>query len=717
MRTAFVENAGQEDSSVLFHSIHPFNTYVFKDGHITVGDVVIRPERRPERIVGEDETGATFSVFKGGMSVSGLPVYGSVRLVGVAEGTEMLLTYIGHDTLEIQLFLSAESPDTLRLTFPGASISGDAGTLRISRGGTVLLLKDIGAFEGSRRLGLGIGVRGDTVLFRFRDRRHTGKTVLDPITVVLVASAGYDYARDIALTPDGNVVIAGYTYRAKDFAPSRTLYGDTGNVDVFVTKLSGDLSTHIATAIVGSPQNDYAYGVGVDASGYIYVAGMSEDGENYSSSRTLMGTQSPLQAVVTKLSPDLSTHVGTAVISSSDDDFAWDVVVVGGNVYVAGSVGDIYSFAPSRSIIGSPGGVFSVFVSELSSDLSTHIRTVIFGSSGMDWVRGIDTDSSHIFVGGYTYGASDFGPSRTIFGTTGSADAFVARLPLDLSSVDAVAIVGGSGYDRAEDIDLDDDFNVLLGGTTGNYSDFAPSREVFGTTGGSDAFITKLSNDLTEHVATAIVAGSDEDYGYGVDADPSGDVFLVGKTYSSDIAPSRVEFQYSSYSGNGEAFMTVLTPDMATHITTYVFKSSEEDGAEDVVAVDSLCPAYITGWAGAGWNFTQFLPPTFGSSALSDAFVIRVECPLGQDDELSLSEREGGAWSIKERRGALELVLGRGAYVGYDVYDASGKLLHTRSVGFLKGGTYTLPLPKGPRLLFVVLRVGEDTRIVKVVRR
>ncbi len=717
-RTEFVGNRGQMDGEVAFHSIHPFGIYVLRGGDVVMGDVRLTAPGGKVKVRGEGPTGATFSVFKDDLEFSGIPTFRAVRLEGVARGTDLLLTAVGYDSLEVQIFLSQDSPDTLVLRFPGAHLSYEGGHLKVSRGKTTVIFGKFRAFESVRDVPLKLRTSGDSLLVILGNRPKGGEVVVDPIAVVLVAGGGDDFARDIALDPSGNVVIAGYTDRAVDFAPSRTVFGDTGNTDVFVTKLSPDLSTHIATAIIGSPQNDFAYGLTVDSYGNVFVVGMSEDGENYSSSRVLMGPQSPLQATVTKLSPDLSTHLGTAVISSTDDDFAWDVVVVGGHVYVGGSTGDVYTFAPSRSIIGSPGGVFSAFVTELSTDLSTHVRTVIFGGPGMDWVRGIDTDSSSIFVGGSTSDGANFGPSRTVFGTTGSEDVFAVKLPLDLSGIDAVAVVGGSGWDYAWDMDLDNSGNVLLGGYTGDYSSYAPSRTIFGTPGGYEAFVTKLSNDLSIHVATAIVAGSDADYAYGVDADPSGDVLLVGKTFSSDIAPSRVDFQYGSYSGNGEAFMTALTPDMTTHIITYVFKSSEEDGAEDIIAIDSLCPAYITGWTGAGWNFTEFLPPTFGTTAVTDAFVIRVECPLGGDDELAVGEREAG-WDVEVLGGTVRLTLGKGTYVGYALYTPSGKLVAKKTLGYLTPGRYDLKPTSniGRGTYFLVLRAGDTRRVLKVIRR
>ncbi|MEO0163496.1 MAG: SBBP repeat-containing protein, partial [candidate division WOR-3 bacterium] len=57
------------------------------------------------------------------------------------------------------------------------------------------------------------------------------------------------------------------------------------------------------------------------------------------------------------------------------------------------------------------------------------VLTAILTSSSSDTARSLAIDlSGNVFVAGATCNSSDFAPSRNVFGTTGSPDAFVSRL-------------------------------------------------------------------------------------------------------------------------------------------------------------------------------------------------------------------------------------------------------------------------------------------------
>lgn len=102
----------------------------------------------------------------------------------------------------------------------------------------------------------------------------------------------------------------------------------------------------------------------------------------------------------------------------------------------------------------------------------------------------------------------------------------------------------------------------------------------------------------------------------------------------------------------------------------------------------------------------------FGTTGGYDAFVMRLLNALEASDT-SLNVSEVGVHSgydVGISEGALVLRLFSSSYVGFDVYDPSGRLVKRVSLGYLPAGRYEyrLNLPKGTYLLKV--RIGDEVR-------
>jgi hypothetical protein len=197
------------------------------------------------------------------------------------------------------------------------------------------------------------------------------------------------------------------------------------------------------------------------------------------------------------------------------------------------------------------------------------------GSGALQWVyvAGRTTSVSGWLIAGKPTGGTDGG---------GATDAFVARLDPSLQSGTpgylTVAYLGGSGDDEAHDVavhevDLDGDpdttadreTKVFLTGTTTS-ADF-PLASGAGRGGGEDAFVARLSEDLSALDGSRYLGGSDRDRGEAIavgdqlDTDgtvllPGDRVFVAGTTRSS--FPGTAGGAYTS----GWGFVARLTPDV-----------------------------------------------------------------------------------------------------------------------------------------------------------
>jgi len=206
----------------------------------------------------------------------------------------------------------------------------------------------------------------------------------------------------VAVDGSGNIIVAGRMYG--------TLAGQTaaGVQDAFVRKLS-PAGAEMWTHQFGTPAADWASAVTVDGSGNTIVAGTTSGAMP---GQTLAGTR---DAFVRKLSP-AGDEMWTRQFGTPDPDEAFGVAVDrSGNVIVAGYTGGTM---PGQT----PLGGTDVFVHQLSP-AGDEMGTSQFGSPAEDVAFGVAADGTGaVFATGATYGAM---PGQT---NAGSWDVFVVRL-------------------------------------------------------------------------------------------------------------------------------------------------------------------------------------------------------------------------------------------------------------------------------------------------
>ncbi|TAL60725.1 MAG: T9SS type A sorting domain-containing protein [Bacteroidetes bacterium] len=338
--------------------------------------------------------------------------------------------------------------------------------------------------------------------------------------------------------------------------------------------------------------------------------------------------------------------VAATLITSTGTDFGYALAIdgTGGNIFIAGQTNDYTDFAPSRYTHGAASS--SAFVTKLTN-AGSHLATALIGSSsGADCAYAIAIDGAgNVFVAGRAGDQADFAPSRNVFGTTGGTEVFVTKLNNGLNSHITTAIMASSANsDEGRAIVINGaSSDVFIAGKTGNQADFGPAgRAVFGTTGGVDAFVTKLNNALSSHTATAILAGGGEDVANALAIDGSGgNVFVAGKTAtSSNFAP--VSTTYGANPGSGDAFITKLNNALSSHTATSILAGG--DGSPGITGVDAATAVAIDGVGGnvfvagsgahitvpcCGYKFANGASPQYvHNSGYPAAFVTKLDNAL-----------------------------------------------------------------------------------------
>ncbi|HKO45254.1 MAG TPA: SBBP repeat-containing protein [Pyrinomonadaceae bacterium] len=237
-----------------------------------------------------------------------------------------------------------------------------------------------------------------------------------------------------------------------------------------------------------------------------------------------------------------------------------------------------------------------VFATKLNPDGSGLIYSTFLGGMLDDRGYGIAIDSTGAaFIAGET-ASNNFPTINAIMGFGGCTDGFVTKLNASGSEYVFSTYLGGSGCDLANAIATDAAGNAYATGST-NSSNF-PLANAFqatkGSVSGSDAFATKINANGTLGYSTYL-GGNDQDIGYGVAVDSTGNAHITGQTSSSNF-PTLNSVQTNPNSFLGNAFVTKLNNIGSGLIySTYLGGSNAADVGRGI-AVDPSGNAYVTGF-------------------------------------------------------------------------------------------------------------------------
>jgi hypothetical protein len=272
--------------------------------------------------------------------------------------------------------------------------------------------------------------------------------------------------------------------------------------------------------------------------------------------------------------------------------------------------------------------VYSTYIGGNDSD---EARDIAVDSSGNAYICGETASTNFPTVSALdaTFGGGQF---------AGSRDAFVMKLNAAGTALVYSTYLGGSGDpvntningdDRCFGLAVDSAGNAYVAGET-HSQDFPLANAIQATYGGglSDAFLAKLNADGSALVFSTFIGGDIFDAGGAVALDSANNIYITGRTTSSNF-PTLNPFQ-ASYSGGpgADAFVTkVNAAGTALVYSTYLGGNGGggfENGAG--IAVDSAGSAYVTGQT-SSTNFPTLNPvqAAFGGGTPDgDAFVTKL---------------------------------------------------------------------------------------------
>ncbi|MEN6425146.1 MAG: SBBP repeat-containing protein [Phycisphaerales bacterium] len=390
-----------------------------------------------------------------------------------------------------------------------------------------------------------------------------------------VGGLSADAIRGIAVDDSGCVYVTGYT-DSSGWISGGFDESHNGDWDAFVVKFNSN-GEHLWSTYLGSSGYDIGYGIAVDASGDVYVAGYTNSPGWTRGGFDTEYNGGAYDVFVAKLSSS-GEHLWSTYLGGDGHEESCDIAVdASGNVYVTGwteSAGWTNGGFDTEY-----GGARDGFVAKLSSS-GEHLWSTYLGAHARDDGYGIAVGSSGgVYVTGVTWSG---GWTSGGFDTTdnGEGDPFVAKLNSSGTHLWSTYL-GGSSVDHGLGIAVDSSGGIYVSGVT---SSSGWTSGVFGTiyNGGGDAFVAKIidvSVDevsiLTDADSLTVPEASTRTFGVKLSAQPDSEVLVSVSWVSGD----------SDISVTGGSSLTFTTVDWDTYQTVTLSAAEDVDVANGTATI------------------------------------------------------------------------------------------------------------------------------------
>jgi len=200
---------------------------------------------------------------------------------------------------------------------------------------------------------------------------------------------------------------------------------------------------------------------------------------------------------------------------------------------------------------------------------------------------------------------------------------FMCPIPGNATQIDWTASYGGSDEETGSSASVDPEGNPLATGWTSS-TDFPCPGSAYDTShnGSRDAVLIKFSSDNTGAWWATYFGGGNIDQGLGVAADSEGNVFITGRTQSSDFPTTEGAYDESWNGGSADAFVAKFDTDGGLLWSTYLGGSEGDHGFG--VAADSNGNVYVVGETGSSdFPTTEGAYDRMWNGGVVDVFVAK----------------------------------------------------------------------------------------------
>ncbi|HEY8155769.1 MAG TPA: SBBP repeat-containing protein [Myxococcota bacterium] len=418
--------------------------------------------------------------------------------------------------------------------------------------------------------------------------------------------------------------------------------------------------------------SDDAYGIAVDASGNVYIAGTTlavafptvnafqPDLSPGRCGTSFPNTPIPCQDLfVAKLSPDGATLLYSTYLGGGDSERVRGIAVdADGNAYLTGETSSTNFPTTPGAFQTLRAGGSDAFVVKLAPDGSHLVYSTYLGGTGAccDLGNAIAIDSAG---NAYVTGAGDSPDFPTLHPVQGSfagfVDAFVTKLDPSGSALVYSTYLGGLAADQGLAIAVDAAGSAYVSGFTGSL-DFPIENALQPAFGGVfDAFVAKFAPDGSSLSYSTYLGGESNEWASSVGVDREGHAYVAGPTFSTDFPVSQGALQPVFAGGGADAFISKLAPGGSSLRYSTYLGGEGTDIAASIALVDDV--AVVAGATGSD-AFPTRKALQQARAGQDDVFVAAIDA---SGSELLFSTYLGGSGS--ESAAALAVDAAAGIHV------------------------------------------------------
>jgi hypothetical protein len=275
-----------------------------------------------------------------------------------------------------------------------------------------------------------------------------------------------------------------------------------------------------------------------------------------------------------------------------------------------------------------------VLIVKMNADLTQVLSATYLGGSASETPDAICVDDGgRVYVSGST-SSIDFPTTPGVYDITHSSaeDAFVAVLSVELDTLLASTLIGGSGSDMECATVISPDGSVFAAfRTTSTAMPTSPGAVQSSLNpGGADFYIMRLNSSLTAALASTYFGGNGDEFRPRLVIDSDGDIYITGSTFSSNLPVSSAAYDTHNSDGSLDAFISHISKTLDAVLASTYVGGNGTDWSYAVMLGENE-DVYITGHAHSNWPVTHgCFDSTYGGGPQegSETYLCRLSSDL-----------------------------------------------------------------------------------------